>query len=187
VDTAVTLILQTARTRLREFNEDDLDNLANMVDDDEQMRFYPRPKTRGEASAWIKRNISLYKHYGFGFWFIESALTGDFVGYCGIRPHEQLPEIEIGWHTNKKYWSQGLATEAARACRDLAFDRFALDRLIGIVDPRNVASVRVAEKIGMRAEHEATFDGYRWVVYAVERGWILKGIAPRTSGAPIIR
>jgi [ribosomal protein S5]-alanine N-acetyltransferase len=167
---AVTTILQTPRTRLREFTDSDLDTLANMVADEEQMRFYPRPKTRGEASDWIKRNISLYEQHGYGFWFIQSVTTGDFVGYCGIRPHEQLPEIEIGWHTNKKYWSQGLATEAAGACRDLAFDRFALDRLIGIIDPRNVASVRVAEKIGMRPEREATLDGYRCIVYAVERG-----------------
>jgi ribosomal-protein-alanine N-acetyltransferase len=183
----VTTILQTARTRLREFTDDDLDILADMVADEEQMRFYPRPKTRGEASDWIRRNIRLYEQHGFGFWFIESVATRDFVGYCGIRPHEQLPEIEIGWHTNKKYWSQGLASEAARACRDLAFDRFALDRLIGIIDPRNVSSVRVAEKIGMRAEREGIFDGCRCVVYAVERRQILKGIAPGTSGAPINR
>jgi RimJ/RimL family protein N-acetyltransferase len=169
VDAAMMTILQTPRTRLREFTEGDLDTLADMVADEEQMRFYPRPKTRGEASDWIKRNISLYEQHGFGFWFIESVATGDFVGYCGLRPHEELPDIEIGWHTNKKYWNQGLATEAAHACRDLAFDRFALDRLIGIVDPDNVASVRVAEKIGMRAERAATFDGYRCIVYAVER------------------
>jgi hypothetical protein len=43
-----------------------------MVADEDQMRFYPRPKTRDEASAWISRNLVLYKEYGFGFWFIES-------------------------------------------------------------------------------------------------------------------
>lgn len=32
-----------------------------MVGDEEQMTFYPRPKTRGEAFAWIDRNHALYK------------------------------------------------------------------------------------------------------------------------------
>ena len=72
------------------------------------------------------------------------------MGYCGIRPHDELPEIEIGWHTKKTYWNQRLTTEAALACRSLAFDRYALDRLIGIIDPQNLPSIRVAEKIGMR-------------------------------------
>ena len=57
---------------MREFSQDDLDDLAAMVADEDQMTFYPRPKTRDEASAWISRNIAVYEEHGFGFWFIES-------------------------------------------------------------------------------------------------------------------
>jgi RimJ/RimL family protein N-acetyltransferase len=71
---------------LREFSQDDLDDLAAIVADEEQMSFYPRPRTRDEASAWISRNLTLYKECGFGVWFIESLLTSAFLGYCGIRP-----------------------------------------------------------------------------------------------------
>jgi len=53
----VTPILETQHLKLREFSRDDLDDLAAMVADEEQMRFYPRPKTRDEASAWISRNL----------------------------------------------------------------------------------------------------------------------------------
>ncbi len=45
-------VLETERLKLREFARDDLDELAAMVGDEEQMTFYPRPKTRGEAFAW---------------------------------------------------------------------------------------------------------------------------------------
>ena len=67
--------LMTDRLRLREFRDDDLDVLAAMVGDDEQAAFYPRPKTRAEAAAWIRRNLGLYATHGFGSWLIE-ALRG---------------------------------------------------------------------------------------------------------------
>jgi RimJ/RimL family protein N-acetyltransferase len=166
----MTPILETQRFRLREFDQDDLDDLAAMVADEDQMRFYPRPKTWEEASAWISRNLSLYEEYGFGFWFIESLPASSFLGYCGIRPLtlEGAAEIEIGWHTKKTSWNQGIATEAATAARDLAFRRFTLPRLVAIIHPDHIASRRVAEKIGMHEEKPTILDDYPAVIYSTE-------------------
>lgn len=157
--------------RLREFTEGDLDPLAKMVADEEQMRFYPLPRTKDEAHEWISRNLRLYKEHGFGFWFMEAIEGGDFLGYCGIRPLtiEGIEEVEMGWHTRKQFWGQGLATEAAAACRDLAFTRFAITRLVATIDPSHEASLRVANKIGMKLDKEAVLDGWPCVVYSVAR------------------
>jgi RimJ/RimL family protein N-acetyltransferase len=150
----MTPILETQRLRLREFSLDDLDHLAAMVADEDQMTFYPRPKTRDEASAWISRNLALYEECGFGFWLLESLETSGFIGYCGIRPValQGASETERGWHTKKTFWNQGIATDAATAARDLAFGRFGLSRLVAVVHPNHIASRRVAENIGMHAE-----------------------------------
>jgi RimJ/RimL family protein N-acetyltransferase len=170
---AMTPILETQRLRLREFHQDDLDELGAMVADEDQMSFYPRPKTRDEAFAWISRNLTLYQEYGFGFWLIESLPTSGFLGYCGIRPlaFEGASEIEIGWHTKKAFWNQGIATEAAMAARDLAFRRFGLLRLIAIIHPDHIASRRVAESIGMHDEKTTILDGYPAVIYTIERSY----------------
>ena len=162
-------IVETSRLRLREFRVSDLETLAAMVADDEQMRFYPRPKTKDEASAWIDRNLTLYEEAGFGFWLMESTVTGRFLGYCGIRPLkvEGVDEIEMGWHTTKQVWGQGIATEGARACRDLAFDRFGLQRLIATIGPENIPSRRVVEKIRMEPERDTVLDGYPCIIYAL--------------------
>jgi RimJ/RimL family protein N-acetyltransferase len=66
-----------------------------MVGDAEQMTFYPRPRTKDEASAWIRRNRAFYEEHGFGFWLIEPLPRSRFAGYCGIRPLdlEGVPEI----------------------------------------------------------------------------------------------
>ena len=162
-------IHETARIRLREFTSEDLDPLVAMVTDDEQMRYYPRPKSRAEASEWMDRNRAFYRDHGFGFWFMESLKASEFLGYCGIRPMilDGVKETEVGWHIHKDYWNRGLATEAARACRDLAFTRFDLGRLVGLIDPGNAASIRVAERIGMRPERQAVADAHPYVVYSV--------------------
>ena len=181
----MTTVLQTDRVALREFTSRDLDIVATMMADKEQMRF-PQPRTRDETHVWIKGNLDFYKEHGFGFWLMESVADGGFLGYCGIRPgwwrraeetatvmHDMPAEwpgnIEMGWHTKKQFWGQGLATEAAAACRDLAFTRFDIPRLVATIHPANTASVRVAEKIGMQLEKETVLNGWPCLVYSVER------------------
>jgi RimJ/RimL family protein N-acetyltransferase len=169
----MTSIFETPRLRLREFAAGDLDELAAMVGDEEHMTFYPRPKTREEAGAWIDRNLVLYDECGFGFWLIESRPTSRFLGYCGIRPLalDGVSEIEIGWHTKRASWNQGIATEAATIARDLAFERFHLSRLVAVIHPDHVGSCRVAEKIGMQIEKRTVVDDdYPAVIYVTKRG-----------------
>ena len=164
----MTPVLRTRRLTLREFHLGDLDDLAALVGDEEQMRFWPRPKTRDEASAWIERNVELYARRGFGVWSIEHE--GEFAGYCGIRPlrlDDGAAETDMAWHVRKSLWRRGLATEAAAAARDLAFGDLGLRRLVAIVHPDHVASRRVAERIGMRLERAATFEGEPVVLYAM--------------------
>jgi RimJ/RimL family protein N-acetyltransferase len=165
--------MTTSELRLREFRDSDLDILASMVGDAEQMRFYPRPKTRAEASAWIDRNRALYRERGYGSWLIELGPQLRFAGYCGIRPLdlEGVSEIEIGWHVHKRFWSQGIATRTAKMARDAAASRFGLSRLVAVVHPDHVASRRVAENLGMRQERTTVLeDDYSAVIYAIELG-----------------
>jgi RimJ/RimL family protein N-acetyltransferase len=169
----LTTILETERLRLREFAARDLDELAAMVGDPEQMTFFPRAKTREEAADWIKRNLSLYRERGYGFWAME-LVDGEptLAGYCGIRPLELddgTREIEIGWHVHKRLWGAGIATEVAAAVRNHAFEHLGLQRLVAIVPPEHTASRRVAEKLGMHEESSATFEGEPAIVYATER------------------
>jgi RimJ/RimL family protein N-acetyltransferase len=62
--------------------------------------------------------------------------------------------MEIGWVIASAYWNQGYATEAAAACRDNAFGALGRDRVISLIAAENVASIRVAEKIGERYERD---------------------------------
>jgi RimJ/RimL family protein N-acetyltransferase len=158
----------TERLVFREMTENDLDAMADLLGDPEVMAFYSRPKDRTEALEWILWNRRLYEERGFGLWVLELRATGAFVGDCGLTPQEVngAIEIEVGYHVRRSLQGRGYGTEAASAARDYARDVLGLPRLIAIIHPDNVASQRVAEKIGLAFEQDIERHGRRKRVYA---------------------
>jgi len=161
-------VLTTQRLVLREMTDADLDHIAALFGDEEVMRYYPKPMTRDEARSWIEWNQRLYRSHGFGLWAMVLRETGEFAGDCGLTPQyvDGIREIEVGYHVRTSLQGQGYATEAAAAARDFARDTLFLNRLIAIIDPANVPSQRVAEKIGLRPEKRATVFGTEEIIYA---------------------
>ena len=95
----------------------------------------------------------------------------ELIGDCGIIRQqvdgEQL--YEIGYHLRRDLWGQGLATEAAIACRDWAFAHLKTDRVISLIRPENLPSRRVAERTGMTIWKEREWRGLKHCVYSVKR------------------
>ena len=151
--------------QLRRLRPDDIDAIAALAADPEQMRYYPRPKTRDEVAAWIEWNLGLYEQHGYGTWCVEA--DGAFAGYCGIRPLllDGEDEVELAWHVRKSHWNRGLGTEAAREAQRRAHEEYGLERLVAIIHPDNLPSRRVAEKLGMAEERTLVHDGQPTVVY----------------------
>jgi RimJ/RimL family protein N-acetyltransferase len=152
--------LPTSRLlNFRQMTMDDLDAMAALLGDADVMRFYPRPKTRAEARAWIEWTLGNYARDGFGLWVIEDP-DGEFLGDCGLtwQTLDGAEDLEIGYHVVPARQGLGIATEGARACRDFARGR-GVERLIAITAPENRPSQRVAEKVGMRWERSTTKSG----------------------------
>ena len=143
----------TARIRFRPMTEKDLDAMADLLGDPAVMAYYPAPKTRQEAQAWIDWNQRNYAEHGYGMWVIETH-DGEFLGDCGLTWQEVngRRELEVGYHLRADRQGQGLATEAAAACRDHARSSLGADHLVAIIHPDNVPSQRVAEKLGLHFE-----------------------------------
>ncbi|MDR2996558.1 MAG: GNAT family N-acetyltransferase [Microbacterium sp.] len=141
----------TERLRFRPMQPADLDLMAGMLGDPEVMRFYPAPKTREQAAAWIAWNERNYAEHGFGLWIVETH-DGQFVGDCGLTWQEVngVRRLEVGYHVVAALQGRGYATEAATACRDYARDVLDAPELIAIIHPDNSASEGVARKLGMQ-------------------------------------
>lgn len=161
-------VLRTARLTLRKMTVADLDDMAALLGDPQVMRYYPSPKSRSEAQAWIDWNLDNYQRYGFGLWVAQTH-DGDFVGDCGLTMQEVKgrKEVEVGYHVRAELQGQGLATEAAVACRDYAA-AMGVTRLIAIIDPQNAPSQRVALKIGLAMETTVIVHGSQQRIYAAQ-------------------
>lgn len=156
------------RLTFRRMTDADLDDMSALLGDAAVMEFYPRAKTREEAQQWIDWNLRNYDEHGYGLWILETAL-GEFVGDCGLtwQPVGQRRELEVGYHVRPDLQKRGYATEAAAACREFARQTRAASHLVAIINPDNLASRRVAEKIGLVLEQQ--IDGERpAVVYGVD-------------------
>lgn len=165
-------IIETSRLILREFVPDDADALTLVLSDPETMRFYPAPFDRAGVEQWIARNRQRYVKDRHGLWAMLLKASGEMIGDCGLTVQEVdgAGEVEVGYHVRRDLWGQGLATEAARACRDFAFMRLPVERVISLIRPENLPSRRVAEKNGMTVWKEIVWRGLPHLVYAVWRG-----------------
>jgi len=162
-------ILQTPRLQLREFTSEDAEALAQVLSDPETMRSYPAAFDRAGVEQWIARNRQRYQDDGVGLWAMELMSTKELIGDCGIIVQQVEGELlyEIGYHLRRDFWRQGLATEAAIACRDWAFANLKTARLISLIRPENLPSLRVAERNGMTIWKEINWRGLRHYVYSI--------------------
>ena len=168
------IILETDRLILREFRPDDGDAMMDVFGDEEVMRFGSGVQSRAWASEWIERRQATYERAdGVALWAVVEQDADEPIGYCGLTRFPDIngrPEIEVGYRLARIHWGKGYATESAMAVRDYAFDSLRLERLIALIDPDNVRSIRVAEKLGMRHESDVMLPGYSHAdrVYVVE-------------------
>jgi ribosomal-protein-alanine N-acetyltransferase len=189
-----TIVLETERLILRHFTPDDLDDLAAIYADPDVMRYIGSgaTKTREEtvkvlefafidnARAWpdevlarkpqLRRAIE--RECSFGLWATIYKPDHKLIGRCGLLSWDLdgREETEVGYVLAKAYWGRGIATEAARASRDYAFEKLGFDRLISLILPQNAASQRVAIKNGMSYERDVAVGEIPVVhMYSVRR------------------
>ncbi len=143
--------LETARLRLRLFTHDDLQIMFKLNSDPEVIKYADTPvRDMEEVRERLEQGpLFDYEKYGYGRFAVELKETGKVIGFCGIK---YLPEIdlpEVGYRYLKEYWGRGIGTEAAKACVEFAREDLKIKKLIALIIPENIASIKVAEKLGM--------------------------------------
>jgi RimJ/RimL family protein N-acetyltransferase len=158
--------LRTARLWLRRWRAQDEGPMAAINEDPEVTRYLNRSTDRAATAAFYAGVEEHWAEHGFGFYAVESVADGPgggFIGFVGVAHPTFVPELaarpELGWRLARRAWGRGLATEAARAVRDHAFERLALHELISIVHPDNARSQRVATKLGMTVAQRVRIPG----------------------------
>ena len=170
------MILETERLVLKRFVMDDLDALFELYQDSEIRRYFPEgvldhDQTKEELE-WFLNGHPRFPE--LGLWATVNKETGEFMGRCGLLPWtiEDHQEVEVAYLLGKKFWGQGFASEAALAIVRYAFEDLDLSRLICLIDPENLASIKVAERIGMSFEQRVDGidgDNFPTLIYSISR------------------
>ena len=147
--------LQTERLILRPHRREDFDHCAAMWANPDVVRYIGgKPFTREEVWARLLRYAGHWQWLGFGFWALEEKATGGFAGELGFAEfmRDLDPPIvgtpEIGWVLAPPAHGKGYATEAVRAAVAWGDVKFNSGRTVCLIDPENLASIRVAQKCG---------------------------------------
>jgi RimJ/RimL family protein N-acetyltransferase len=160
--------IETERLTLRPLAPGDLDAMSALLGDAEALVHWGDPLDRAGARDWIERNIARYEEAGIGRCAIVLRESGELVGDCGLIPTtvEEVAEIELGWIVAASQQGRGIATEAGAAWRDHAFTALGLERIVSMISEDNIASRRVAEKLGLRVERPAVWGGSPMLMYS---------------------
>jgi ribosomal-protein-alanine N-acetyltransferase len=165
-------MLETERLILRKMIPEDADQLLLIFSDPKVMQSFGGTLfDRAMMERWIVRNLKHQDRYGYGIFSVILKEKDELVGDCGLERMEVdgSQEVELGYDFRSDYWNRGLATEAAAAVRDYAFEQLGIERLISLIRPGNLASQRVAEKIGMNKKKECEQHNQRYYVYSLSR------------------
>lgn len=159
------IVLETQRLTLRQFTEDDVDNLFDLNSEPEVMRYLtggrptPREKLRDEI---IPFHLAVYERLDrLGTWAAESSATGEFLGWFHFRPGPgtDITNIDLGYRLRRSAWNMGYATEGSRALINTGFTELGIERVFGHTVTANTASRRVMEKCGLTLVRTTPYEG----------------------------
>jgi RimJ/RimL family protein N-acetyltransferase len=165
--------IETARLVMRPHRVEDFDASAAMWADPEVVRHIGGvPSSREQSWGRLMRYSGHWALLNYGYWVVEERETGTFAGEVGFADYrrEMQPSLEgmpeLGWALARHAHGKGYATEAVRAALRWAQTNFTPStRIASMIAPENAASVRVAEKCGLRFWQEARYHNAPVLLY----------------------
>lgn len=168
------MILETKRLYLREMNPSDFNSLCRILQDEKAMYAYEGAFSDQEVQEWLDRQIYRYQKWNFGLWAAVLKETDKMIGQCGLTMQQWKDQevLEIDYLFERSHWHQGYATEAAKACKQYAFEKLNASEVCSIIRDSNTASQNVAMRNGMVMKDQwikhykgVDMPHYRYVVY----------------------
>ncbi len=140
--------LETTRLLLRPPQRKDFDAWAAFTADAERTRYIGGTQPRPVAWRSFAAMVGMWKLDGFAMFSVIEKASGRWIGRVGPWSPEGWPGTEVGWSLVADAGGQGYATEAAIAATQWAFDTLGWRHVIHTIDPANIASKRVAARLG---------------------------------------
>jgi [ribosomal protein S5]-alanine N-acetyltransferase len=170
------IFAETERLILREILPIDIDGFFELDSDPEVHRYL------GSAPVQSKEQIvdviqfirQQYIDNGIGRWAVIDKNTNDFIGWAGLKLITELTNghvnyYDLGYRLIKRYWGQGIATEAAYASLTYAFDTLQANEVYAMADCENAGSNNVLTKVGLMRWETFVHQGINCYWYKIEK------------------
>ncbi len=155
-------VLTTARLRLRDWRDDDVEPWIALNADPRVREFFPNRLTPEESVAQIASIRDHFARHGFGLWAVEVIHGAPFIGFIGLSvpsfDAHFTPCVELGYRLAVEGWGRGYATEGARAALRHGFESLGLAEIVAFTAEQHWRSRRVMERLAMRHDPADDFD-----------------------------
>jgi ribosomal-protein-alanine N-acetyltransferase len=161
--------LETERLYLRRPTLDDLPGLIRIWGDPEVTRYLPsrRPIPLERTRVGLESFIRHWEMHGFGPWSLFHKPDAAWIGYAGLRYLPESLDVELLYALDRAWWGEGLTSEAARRAVQYGFERLALEKIVALAFPENLASIGVMKNAGMVYERDTHLFGHDLVCYSI--------------------
>lgn len=140
--------LETERLILRPTAAADFEAWAAFMADEEVTRYLGGVQARSVAWRGMLQVAGAWSVQGYSMFSVIEKASGRWVGRLGPWKPEGWPGTEVGWGLAREAWGKGYAMEGAVASIDWAFDHQGWTEVIHSIESGNLASRRVAERLG---------------------------------------
>jgi RimJ/RimL family protein N-acetyltransferase len=164
--------LETPRLILRCLQDNDFEAFLSLFSDPVAMKYFPSTKDDAGVKEWMIRIEERFQEDGISFYTLARKSDREIVGYCGLVVQQDVDgvdEIEVGYGLIRKYWGNGYATEAAAACIRYGFAIKGFKRIISLIRPENIPSIKVALRNGLHFEKNVVRWDLLHGVYVIEK------------------
>ncbi len=163
----------TERLTLHAHRVEDYEDMCALWSDPVVTRYLGgKPFSREDVWVRLLRYAGTWSRLGYGFWAIRSRASGDFIGEVGFHNlhREIVPSFgdrpELGFALVPGAQGQGLATEAALAALDWGDRTWRGGETVCMIAPENLASRRLAYRLGYRDVVDTAYKGAPVVLLA---------------------
>jgi ribosomal-protein-alanine N-acetyltransferase len=168
------LICETPRLSIRRLDATDAPFILRLLNEPSFLQNIGDRGVRSldDARAYLTRGpFSSYEQHGFGLFHVslrpggqggpggpssEVGNGGDAIGMCGLLQRDWLDAPDVGFAFFPEFWSKGYACESSTGVIEWGRRTLGITRVVGIVKPGNIGSIRVLEKLGMKFMREVT-------------------------------
>ena len=175
-------IVETARLRLRTWDDRDLDAVVAALDTPAVARWLGGVQGRDNWQLALQRMQLRQAQDGYCFWLVDRLADDVLLGFCGIKQVDcpDAPfcgETEIGWRLREDAWGHGYAREAAEASLTQGFCNHGLARIHAMTVRQNAPSWGLMQRLGMVRARALDFsntavapDISDHIVYSIDKG-----------------